>query len=138
MIVIGAGAAGLTAAIRLGAAGVSTLVVEARERIGGRMFTQRDSASQIPVELGAEFIHGRPPEIWEVLENNHAEISEVEGDSWCNRDGSLLPCDFFSEVEDILQKMDDQRPDESFLSFLNDAARTQRSLRRRNSEPWIT
>jgi monoamine oxidase len=119
MIVIGAGAAGLTAAIRLGAAGVSTLVVEARQRIGGRMFTQRDSASQIPVELGAEFIHGRPPEIWEVLENNHAEISEVEGDSWCNRDGSLLPCDFFSEVEDILQKMDDQRPDESFLGFLN-------------------
>ncbi len=83
------------------------------------MFTQKDSAAQSPVELGAEFIHGRPPEIWEVLESNHAEICEVEGDSWCNRDGSLSPCDFLSEVDDILQKMDDQGPDESFLTFLN-------------------
>ena len=77
VIVIGAGAAGLTAAVRLGSAGLSTLVIEARDRIGGRMFTQRDSVSQAPVELGAEFIHGRPPEILEALKTNRVKITEV-------------------------------------------------------------
>jgi monoamine oxidase len=119
VIVIGAGAAGLAAAIRLGSAGLSTLVIEARERIGGRMFTQRDPVSQTPVELGAEFIHGRPPEILELLKTNRITITEVEGDSWCIRNGSLSRCNFFSQVDDILGKMDDQSPDESFLTFLN-------------------
>ncbi len=56
-IVIGAGAAGLAAAQRLQAAGQRLLVVEARDRIGGRVQTNYDFAPQ-PVELGAEFVHG--------------------------------------------------------------------------------
>ena len=119
LIVIGAGAAGLTAAVRLGSAGHSILVLEARERIGGRMFTQRDPVCQAPVELGAEFIHGRPPETWELLQKKRIKITEVRGDSWCQRNGPLVPCDFFSQVADILQEMNDRAPDESFLSFLD-------------------
>jgi monoamine oxidase len=56
-IVIGAGAAGLAAAQRLQAAGQTVLVVEARDRIGGRVQTDYDFAPH-PVELGAEFVHG--------------------------------------------------------------------------------
>jgi monoamine oxidase len=119
VIVIGAGAAGLAAAARLGSAGLSTLVIEARERIGGRMFTQRHLAGQHPIELGAEFIHGRPPEILELLKTNGVKITEVAGDSWCSRNGTLCPCNFYSQVDDILGKMDDKSPDESFLTFLN-------------------
>ncbi|HYY60139.1 MAG TPA: FAD-dependent oxidoreductase, partial [Burkholderiales bacterium] len=58
VIVIGAGAAGLAAARELTAAGRSVLVLEARERVGGRCWTRRMSGLDIPVELGAEFIHG--------------------------------------------------------------------------------
>jgi phytoene dehydrogenase-like protein len=119
VIVIGAGAAGLTAAVRLGSAGHSTLVLEARKRIGGRIFTQCDPVSQAPVELGAEFIHGRPLETWELLQGERIKIIEVKGDSWCHRNGPLAPCNFFSQVEDILQEMDDRAPDESFLHFLD-------------------
>ncbi len=119
VIVIGAGAAGLSAAARLGSAGLSTLVIEARERLGGRMFTLRDPVCQAPVELGAEFIHGRPPEIWKLLQSKHVKIVEAAGDNWCRRNAALAPCDFFSDIDDILGKMDDRLPDESFLNFLN-------------------
>jgi monoamine oxidase len=40
LIVVGAGAAGLAAAVELGRAGLAVTVLEARERIGGRIFTQ--------------------------------------------------------------------------------------------------
>lgn len=56
-IVIGAGIAGLTAGRDLQDAGRAVTVLEARERTGGRVYTNRSFAN-IPVEFGAEFIHG--------------------------------------------------------------------------------
>src|SRR5689334_24902249 len=58
VIVIGAGAAGLAAADELSRKGASVLILEARDRIGGRCWTRRVPGLPIPVELGAEFIHG--------------------------------------------------------------------------------
>jgi monoamine oxidase len=57
VIVIGAGAAGIAAARTLKDAGKNVLVLEARDRIGGRTWTDETFAA-FPVELGAEFIHG--------------------------------------------------------------------------------
>ena len=57
-IVIGAGAAGLAAARTLSDAGRTVTVLEARPRIGGRIFTVHDREWPLPVELGAEFLHG--------------------------------------------------------------------------------
>jgi len=68
VIVVGAGAAGLAAAARLARAGRSVLVLEARERIGGRCWTRRMAGVGAPVELGAEFIHGRPASTLALLE----------------------------------------------------------------------
>jgi monoamine oxidase len=119
VIVIGAGAAGLAAAADLAREGLSVSVVEARDRIGGRMFTKRDPVLQIPIELGAEFIHGLPPEIWEPLQSRNINITEVAGDQWCFNNGRLCDCDFFSHVDEILKAMNARSPDESFLSFLN-------------------
>ncbi|HEX7417589.1 MAG TPA: FAD-dependent oxidoreductase, partial [Steroidobacteraceae bacterium] len=61
VLVIGAGAAGLAATRRLSDAGRSVLLLEARERIGGRIWTQSLPGFSEPVELGAEFIHGHAP-----------------------------------------------------------------------------
>jgi len=57
VVVIGAGAAGLAAARELHQARRNVLVVEARNRLGGRIWTDREWAG-VPVELGASWIHG--------------------------------------------------------------------------------
>jgi monoamine oxidase len=118
VIVIGAGVAGLAAACALSAKGISLRIFEARDRIGGRIFTLQDPDLDAPIELGAEFIHGRPPEIWNLLREGQIPVTEVDGDSWCFQDGHLSPCDFFSEVDDILDNMDARKPDQSFQNYL--------------------
>jgi len=119
VIILGAGAARLSAAIELTRAGLAVSVIEARNRIGGRIFTLRDPVCDAPIELGAEFIHGKPPEIWDLLRRNHLDVTEVDGDVWCLREDKLSPCDFFSEVDQLLEQMDDRAPDETFLQFLD-------------------
>ncbi len=59
VLILGAGAAGLAAARTLTHAGLDVLVIEARERVGGRVLTIPDPATPVPVELGAEFLHGK-------------------------------------------------------------------------------
>lgn len=60
LAVVGAGAAGLAAARAGGAAEASTIVLEAQQRIGGRILTHDDPVLGVPIELGAEFVHGTP------------------------------------------------------------------------------
>ena len=118
VIVIGAGVSGLAAAAALSKPGRRVVILEARDWIGGRVLTREDPVCQAPIEFGAEFIHGLAPGIWKPLQKRNVNISEVKGDNWCWERGSLSTCDFFSEVEHILEKMNDRSPDESFVSFL--------------------
>ena len=63
VLVLGAGVAGLAAAERLAAAGRRVLLLEARDRVGGRIHTVSDPATPHPIELGPEFVHGCPTEL---------------------------------------------------------------------------
>ncbi len=56
VVVVGAGAAGLAAASALVEEGVEVVVLEARDRIGGRVWT--DEVDGLVVDLGASWIHG--------------------------------------------------------------------------------
>jgi monoamine oxidase len=58
--ILGAGAAGLAAAVELARGGKSAVVLEARDRVGGRVWSLEVPGLPVPVELGAEFIHGHP------------------------------------------------------------------------------
>ncbi len=61
VLVLGAGASGLAAADRLARKGLRVTVLEARDRIGGRVHTVPDPFTGTPLEMGAEFFHGKPP-----------------------------------------------------------------------------
>jgi monoamine oxidase len=77
VIVVGAGAAGLAAARALTDAGMRCVVLEARQRLGGRMDTRR---LDVPIEMGAEFVHGRPPSLLRWIAP--AELGEVFAHHW--------------------------------------------------------
>jgi monoamine oxidase len=57
VVVVGAGIAGLSAARSLRDAGVDVVVVEARDRIGGRIHTVRPGGWPVPADLGASWVH---------------------------------------------------------------------------------
>jgi monoamine oxidase len=65
-LVLGAGIAGLSAGRALRDGGLRVVVLEARDRIGGRVWTDRSWGSR-PVELGAEFVHGELADTWPEL-----------------------------------------------------------------------
>ncbi|MBN2840882.1 MAG: FAD-dependent oxidoreductase, partial [Coriobacteriia bacterium] len=61
VVVIGAGIAGLSAAQRLKAAGAEVVVLEARDRVGGRVHSGVNSAGTT-IDNGATWIHGNQAE----------------------------------------------------------------------------
>lgn len=74
---MGAGAAGLAAARRVAEGGARVLVLEARDRLGGRIFTDQEG-----LELGAEFIHGLPTATLRLLEEGRIRRIPAEGEHW--------------------------------------------------------
>lgn len=66
VIVIGAGVAGLGCARTLAGAGAAVVVLEARDRIGGRVWTLR-RPGEAPLELGAQVVHGERACTWEII-----------------------------------------------------------------------
>jgi monoamine oxidase len=91
VVVIGAGAAGLAAAAELARAGRSVLLLEARDRIGGRCYSLRVAGLPLPVELGAEFIHGNPPATLALLHKAGMAAVDAPRKPWIVKDGRLAP-----------------------------------------------
>ena len=81
-IIIGAGAAGLAAARELARARRSVLVLEARDRIGGRCWSRHEPGLEMPIEYGAEFIHGRPAATFALLDRAGIGVLERTGTRW--------------------------------------------------------
>lgn len=90
VIIIGAGAAGLAAARHLHDLGHQVTLLEARDRIGGRVWTRFDLAPH-PVELGAEFIHGDNVITWELARKYGLGImfEAANSDYYVHIDGQL-------------------------------------------------
>ena len=82
VVIVGAGVAGLAAARYLHDAGQSVCVVEARDRIGGRVWSNHDDPSY-PCEFGAEYIHGDNVATWEWV--RRLQLSTTVASAWQGR-----------------------------------------------------
>ncbi len=107
-IIIGAGAAGLSAARMLHDAGQQVAILEARDRIGGRVWTDH-SFAEIPVECGAEFIHGDSVRTWGWVQRAGAATalaSTWEGRRVVLEDGTLSGQGIVEQRADLRQLLD--------------------------------
>lgn len=105
VLVIGAGIAGLRAAEVLVAGGRRVIVLEARDRLGGRIHTDRSWG--VPVDLGASWIHG-------VVDNPIAALAADEGietqpadydSALYDADGARLPGDALDDLEEQVAQL---------------------------------
>ncbi len=115
-LVIGGGVAGLAAAGELAAHGLAVTILEARDRIGGRILTLHPEGAGAPVELGAEFIHGRPEELWKLLQTAEIATEEHVGEDTCYKYGSLSTCADEND-EDLLDQLADTVRRDGDMSF---------------------
>lgn len=124
VVIIGAGAAGLSAARRLTQAGIDVVLLEARGRLGGRIATIHRADLPTPIELGAEFIHGLPPATWDLVRAAGLATYEVSGDTWYARSGSLHKgVDLWEKIDDLFSTMERkarQGADRTFGDFLEE------------------
>ena len=119
LIVVGAGAAGLAAAAACGEHGLHVLVVEARDRVGGRIHTLHYPDFPLPIELGAEFVHGRPEETVALIERGGLAEYDVADRHLRRTDRGLDEAtDFWDEISRVLDRLDPHAADTSFAEFL--------------------
>lgn len=109
-IVVGAGVAGLAAARALGAVGLSVTILEARERAGGRILTNR-SDPDLPLDLGPSWVHGTENNpVARLLEEAGARFETTDWDSYALYvDGAPQEdCDWAFAVFDYLEERKDR------------------------------
>lgn len=120
VVVLGAGAAGLAAARDLSQAGRTVTVLEARDRWGGRVLTHRDPAWPVPVELGAEFIHGRAEETMEGVRAARLALEAVPDRHAWARAGRMRPMrDTWTRFDEVRKRIPQHGRDMSFAEFLS-------------------
>jgi monoamine oxidase len=133
VVVIGAGAAGLAAARILSQHGASVAVLEARDRIGGRLLTREDPALPVPVDLGGEFIHGAVPETFALLRAAGTVAIDTGANSFSYEDGELRaredPFDIVARVVSRARELREDISVEEFLNGLGDGPDAQRERR---------
>src|SRR5688572_11362184 len=119
-IIIGAGAAGLAAAAELARHRTTALVLEARLHIGGRIWTHHEPGLAVPLELGAEFIHGRAAPTFALLAKSATAAVDAPEEHWTLRSGKLEPAnDLFLEVTRAMRRSRAlEREDMSFARYL--------------------
>ncbi len=117
VLIVGAGISGLACARALVESGQRVAVVEATDRVGGRILTHR--VGDQGIELGAEFVHGRPPELLALIAEAGLTLCERTGSQLSFKDGNLTT----DNRDGMFDPLDHLRtftgPDCSFKDFLD-------------------
>ncbi len=118
ILILGAGASGLLAARNLARSGWKVTVVEARDRVGGRIHTLPAGIFSGPVESGAEFVHGDLPLTLALLREARIPLRETGGRFWQSSSGSQEPetgAGAWPEWERQLKSLERDLPVSQFL-----------------------
>ena len=119
ILVVGAGAAGLMAALEIAGTGKQVAVIEAKEQAGGRIATIADNGRLLP--LGAAFVHGNLPLTLQLLKEAGAQTYPIYGSIWQFKDNILEQLDKYIEDEDVLvAKFKEVKEDKSVAAFLQE------------------
>jgi monoamine oxidase len=119
IVIVGAGAAGLMAGKLLAEAGQQVTIIEARDRIGGRIFTNRNFFP-FPVELGAEFIHGDQAETLSLLDLAKASTSAMTGKWYQVKAGQTGYANLFDDTwAEMMKCLNELQTDIPIAAFLN-------------------
>lgn len=130
-IILGGGVAGLAAADALAESGAGILLIEARARLGGRIWTRRISRWPVPIELGAEFVHGRMPSVMELAREAGLVVAQIPDLHLERRGAKLRPVDdLWKRFEALTRKMRSKGSDRSVSDFLASRRRLSHADRR--------
>ncbi|MBV9501028.1 MAG: FAD-dependent oxidoreductase [Acidobacteriaceae bacterium] len=114
-------------------AGLNVLCLEARDYIGGRILTLHDPLSPIPLELGAEFIHGRPPELWNFIRDANLGVYDCGDRAVHIKDGKVQSdTDAWVPVDRVMSDMQEaaeRLPDQPFSVFLENSSHSEEAKR---------
>jgi phytoene dehydrogenase-like protein len=121
VIIIGAGIAGVSAAHSLSRKGMQVLVLEARDRTGGRIHTLTGSGFSTHAEAGAEFIHGKAPFTRKIARQAGVALFKSEANAWEIYKGHLQPSEVISpDLERLSAKLQKLKNDMTMGEFLRE------------------
>ena len=89
VVIIGAGFSGLAAAYKLKNAGWNVTVLEARDRIGGRVFSHKFAGTDLICELGAEWVGESHERIKELCSDFKIPLQKHQFEDYLLRDGRV-------------------------------------------------
>ncbi len=119
VIIAGGGAAGLAAGYRLARAGLKTAIIEARERVGGRILTMTDGDGSAPLELGAEFIHGTKNPVCELAAEAGWRPKAAVEKQWVFDGRRFRPArELYGSLTSLFEGVNCEAPDVSFDHYL--------------------